>query len=208
MTPTKAMVLWDAPVGLRVGMSVIGSAAGCCVKKIFYGREKLLRSRAYNIDGLGRSEGWDMEPLFSRAQEVRDLTEDELWDLYARLRYFTHKRYGWLQQRVSGGVDLDALIQDAILDVITGMRKSPPHVPLFILLCQTIRSKASHLWEKEKGRLSIEGWQKTHSPAVLEYLVRDFSSEHPHLLRPTEPSDQQAIYSQLCNKILDRKSVV
>ena len=144
-----------------------------------------------------------METVGSRAQEVRDLTEDELWDLYTRLRYFTYKRYWWLEDKIVGGTDLDALIQDAILDVITGARSSPSHVPLFMLLCQTIRSKASHLWEKEKKRLSAEGRQTTNSPALLEYLLRTFSGERPYLLRPAEPSDQQTIYNQLCNKILE-----
>jgi DNA-directed RNA polymerase specialized sigma24 family protein len=141
-----------------------------------------------------------MDTPVSRAQEVRDLTEDELWDLYTRLRYFTYKHYWWLQVKIVGGIDLDALIHDSILDVMTGVRSSPPEVPLFMLLCQTIRSKASHLWEKEKRRLSIADWQEANPPAPLEYLLRNLSAEHPYL-RPAEPSDQQTIYNQLCNRI-------
>jgi hypothetical protein len=108
-----------------------------------------------------------------------------------------------LEDKTVGGTDLDALIQDSILDVITEKRRAPPSVPLFLLLCQTIRSKASHMWEKERRRLSPEGWQVTNSPVLLEYLLRNLSDEHPHLFRAAEQSDQRTVYNQLCNKILE-----
>ena len=71
------------------------------------------------------------------------------WEaIWKRLRRFAH-RYYWLPAKVRG-VDLDDLVQEAILDTISGDRHLPPNVELVTFLCQVIRSKAYNLLKKKE----------------------------------------------------------
>lgn len=81
----------------------------------------------------------------------------EDWEaIWKRLRRFAHKYYYWLPARVRG-VDLDDLVQEAILDTISGKRHLPPDVELVTFLCQVIRGKAYNLLKKkESSVVSLE----------------------------------------------------
>lgn len=143
-----------------------------------------------------------MRSLSPRAREFQDLSDEELRDLYKRLRLFTYKHYGWLRHNLTEGSDLDSLIQDAIADVFTGVRGAPPDLSLFTFLCQTIRSKASHLWEKEKKLHYVKEMPEIQSAATLEQLLSGLSTENSYSSQMSGGSDRQAMYNQLCEQIL------
>ena len=124
-------------------------------------------------------------------QEVLELLTEEDWrEIWKRLRYFTYKYYSWLPLKVRGA-NLDELIQDAIVDTITGRRQWPADVNLVTFLCQVIRSKASHMLEKESKVVSIEDISPSHlsTPAEPSYLIRQ------------EEKEKQAACEQLCERM-------
>src|SRR5690242_398747 len=142
-----------------------------------------------------------MRSLSPRAQEFQDFSEEELLDLYKRLRLFTYKRYGWLPHHLAG-VDLDDLIQGAIADALTGVRQAHPDVPLFTFLCQTIRSKASHLWEKEKHFRRGNETSEAQDAVTLDHLLGGLPVENPLSSKTSGASDRQVFYNQLVKQIL------
>jgi DNA-directed RNA polymerase specialized sigma24 family protein len=127
-----------------------------------------------------------MRVLASNIEEVLDRYTEEDWDdVWKRLKRFSHKYFG------GRGLDLDALIQDAILDVIVRKRHWPLGVDFVTLLCQIIRSKASHLSKRESLFMSIEGVPALRLPASEETLY----------LARRESEERQLAYSKLCSKI-------
>lgn len=129
-----------------------------------------------------------MSALVTKIQEVPD---QEDWEaLWQRLRRFTHKYYHWLPAKVRG-IDLDDLVQGAIADVIAGGRYRPPDVELVTFLCQVVRSKASHILEKERRVVSIEEVSPTHLRIPCGSPYTD----------DLEDARRQAAYQQLCNKL-------
>lgn len=129
------------------------------------------------------------------------MTEADWKDLYKRLRLFAYMNYGWLQAKI-GGLDLEEVIIESIEDVYFGARQWPvidtqgrdKQITLCVFLCQTIRSKVSHILEKEKRKI---------------YLDEDPEDEqqefHAQLMaaHTTQATDQQVIYGELCEKLLD-----
>lgn len=132
-----------------------------------------------------------MEVLSSTIKEVFTLFTKEDWaDLWKRLRYFTYSHYAWLPSKISGGLDLDDLIQDAIVDAVMGRRQWPPDVKLVTFLCQVIRSKVSHMLEKESSRLKF-----------IEEISDPTSTSNQQYLPQSGDAHQQLTYDELCNKI-------
>ena len=139
------------------------------------------------------------------------LTEDDWRHLYNRLRYFAYKKYGWLQKHSS--LDIETIIQDAIVDTVLGVRRWPPvdeqgnekDLDLFIFLCGTVRSKISHVLQADKKKLSIEEMlsvkkasEENRSDSVDVLLYEAFQQVSS---AQDEDSNQQAIYNELCNKL-------
>jgi hypothetical protein len=130
------------------------------------------------------------------------MTEDEWRDLYKRLRLFTYKNYGWLRTRVEG-LDLDSLIQDAIGDTIIGIRQWPvigadgevKDISLCVFLCQTVRSKVSHILEHEKNNVRID--------VPDNHPLRLTLHTSLHKTRAGEGSDDLAIYKEMGQQLLD-----
>jgi hypothetical protein len=100
--------------------------------------------------------------LSPKARRVLNrMTEEEWKDLTNRLLYFTYRNYGANLKRLAFPVD--ELVQDAIGDLLTGARMWPPvdsfgnekEVSLFVFLCNTIRSKVSHLFQKSKRQTYV-----------------------------------------------------
>ena len=132
-----------------------------------------------------------MSALVTDTQDVLDRDWEEIWK---RLRRFAHKYYYWLPARVRG-TDLDDLVQEAISDTICGTRHLPPDVELVTFLCQVIRSKASHLLEKESRVVPIEQIPQIHRLLTAGMPQIDYLEE----------ADKQAIYQRMCHKL--RESV-
>ena len=134
---------------------------------------------------------------------IAHMSEDEWRDLYKRLLLFSHKKYGQLQTRV-GGLDLESVILDAIEDTFFGIRRWPvvdadgkiKNISLFFFLCQTIRSKVSHILEQEKIKAPIDDESENHS-------LRLISQSPIRRVQLCESSDELAIYNELGQQLLE-----
>lgn len=143
-----------------------------------------------------------MRELSTRGRRVLDeMTEPEWEDLWKRLRVYTYKNFG---PRIKDRVKLDEVIQDAIEDTYFGNRRLPPDVNLTAFLCETIRSKISHLLEKEKNKISIEGFSRSQQQSSSAVLTLN-PSEYPGLTTRNEEAYQSVVYEELCDQI--RRSV-
>jgi hypothetical protein len=49
--------------------------------------------------------------------------------IWKRLRLYAIHNYGWTQSTVGVGLDLEAIVQEAILDTLTGVRRLSGAVP-------------------------------------------------------------------------------
>lgn len=136
------------------------------------------------------------------AREFFDsLSLDQWGELRNRLRHFTYKKYGWLSKHIRG-LNLDEIVLDAIEDTYFGIRQWPleenrnKDVSMFVFLCQTIRSKVSHLVEQENKKLPINDILDEGRPESLSHIRQI-------VLKSNEQSDQQAIYNALCRLIIE-----
>jgi hypothetical protein len=143
-----------------------------------------------------------MKALSPLSQEyIVRMTEEEWRDLYKRLRLFSYKKFGMLQT-VVGGLDLEAVILDSIEDTFFGVRRWPvvgedgriKNISLCVFLCQTIRSKVSHILEQEKNKVPIEE-AETHP-------LRLTSQTTLRSVRAGEGADELAIYNELGQQLL------
>jgi len=129
------------------------------------------------------------------------MTEAEWKDLYKRARLYAYMNYGWLQAKI-GGLILDDVIIEAIEDIFFGARQWPvidkqgrdKKVSLCVFVCQTIRSKVSHILEKEKRKIYLdESGEDEHS----EFLAEMMKAQRVY------GADQRVIYNQLCERLLE-----
>jgi hypothetical protein len=143
------------------------------------------------------------------------ITQEQWIEMWLKLRLHARKRYFWLSQRL--GEDLDEIVHQAILDTMNRERQWPPidartgemrkDVNLFSFLCEVVRSKASHLWKREKQRLSID----TSNPAqdteefnqeFVDHLLNESAKKYPHLVR-LDDTQSNLIYNDVSDKMLD-----
>lgn len=143
-----------------------------------------------------------MEASSPLAQDYLARMNEADWkDLYKRLRLFAYMNYGWLQVKV-GGLELEEVITEAIEDLYLGTRLWPvvdkqgrdKQVSLCVFLCQTIRSKVSHILEKEKRKIYLDENPEDENPNFYDQLM---------LAQTIQGTDQEVIYSQLCEKLLE-----
>lgn len=146
-----------------------------------------------------------MKALSPLSQEyIAHMTDDEWKDLYKRLRLFAYKKYGSLQMRV-GGLELESVILDAIEDTFFGIRRWPvvdadgkiKNISLCFFLCQTIRSKISHILEQEKIKASIDNEDSEN------HSLRLISKTPLRSVQANESSDELAIYNELGQQLLE-----
>lgn len=129
------------------------------------------------------------------------MTEAEWKDLYKRARLYAYMNYGWLQTKI-GGLVLDDVIIESIEDIYFGARQWPvldkqgqdKKISLCVFVCQTIRSKVSHVLEKEKRKIYLDENAEGERSEFLAELMR---------AQTTQGTDQRAIYQQLCERLLD-----
>jgi DNA-directed RNA polymerase specialized sigma24 family protein len=140
-----------------------------------------------------------MRELSKQGREaLSKLTDTGRVDLYKRLRFYAYRNFS---RKVQGRFDLlDEVIQEAIVDTYFGKRHLPPDVDLTAFLCETVRSKVSHILEKEKNKISIEEVEEAERQTSYSKSI-EASIEGSHL----ENSYQVVVYKELCNGI--RKAV-
>jgi DNA-directed RNA polymerase specialized sigma24 family protein len=125
-----------------------------------------------------------------------------LEELWRKLRLHTHAKFGYLVRR---RFNLDEVVLEAIEDTYFGERQLPPDVDLFFFLSQTIRSKVSHLLEKEKRRrkwnLSFEEVEVT-QPQV--HLSKPFGlpEQRPQFAERNVEAYRGVAYQELCGRIV------
>ncbi len=117
-------------------------------------------------------------------------TEDEWRDVINRLRRIAYKHYYWLPVKVRGA-DLDGLINDTLVDTLTGKRLRPPGVNLVTFLANVLRSKINHLLEREKKVVSLEDMSLARPGTAVE---------SPYLVRPEEKERQEA-FRRMCERL-------
>jgi hypothetical protein len=121
-----------------------------------------------------------MRNLGPTSNSLSRLSQEEWEELWRRLRLYTWKRFRWLNDRT--GEDLDAIAHQAIVDTWTGKRRWPPlnrltglendKVTLFVFLCETVRSLVSHVWEREKVRISFDDAPSSYSLNDREFIEK------------------------------------
>ena len=143
-----------------------------------------------------------MKTFSPKGRRILDeLTQTEWENLWKRLRLYTYKNFAY---KVRDRFNLDEVIQEAIEDTYFGNRRLPPDVNLTAFLCETVRSKVSHLLEKEKNKISIEDLKGIQQQTSFALLTENIS-EYPQLIYRKEEGYQRVMYEELCSKI--RKSV-
>ena len=157
--------------------------------------------------------------MAERSELLSSMAEEELVDLYNRLRLFTYKRYYWLRDRPN--LDLEGIIQEAIIDTLQGNRRWPPagkdtvevkQISLFVFLCNVIRSKVSHACEREKRQVSLESIQENTSlpepqpedstDRVHEALLHESANDYLNLVSREDPH-RQLLRKEVTAKMLD-----
>ena len=129
------------------------------------------------------------------------ITEADWKDIYKRVRAFAYGNFGWLQKRI-GALDLEEVITEAIEDTYFGTRRWPvldkqgqdKKVSLVTFLCQTVRSKVSHILEKEKRKVYLEDGPEDERS--------QFQAQSP-TAQTIQNIDEEVIYYQLCEKLLE-----
>ena len=122
---------------------------------------------------------------------LKDISDEEWLEIWKKLRTFIRKKYWYLEKRL--GLDLDDIVQQAILDTLDGRRTWPPadkEVEIVPFLCEVIRSIVSNNFAKAEN--NVLTWPSDHS-SILEDRNRD---DH----QPQLP-DEQAITKEFIEKV-------
>jgi DNA-directed RNA polymerase specialized sigma24 family protein len=141
------------------------------------------------------------DPLSPIAKQIFGRMKEAEWqDLRNRLVYFAYRNYAEGHRNL--GYHLDELVQDAIVDVITGVRQWPPvdesgnekQIDLFVFLCQTVRSKVSHVAKKKAREIQLG------NSASLDLL-----SDRLSILPGSEEDepDRHVIYAEFSHRLLN-----
>lgn len=145
---------------------------------------------------------------------LASVTREQWVELWTKLRLHTWKRYYWLSERL--GENLDEVAHQAILDTMRGIRRWPPSnavtgetrrdVSLFTFLCEVVRSNVSHIWEKEKRRVSIDSFDSTidgkeNNQKFIENLLNESTKKYPHLVS-RDDSESIVIYNLITEQML------
>jgi len=144
---------------------------------------------------------------YSGKEYLSRLTEEEWIDIWKRLRLFTYRNYRWITLR--SGLDLDEVILDAIEDVYFGKRHLIPNISIVVFLCAVIRSKISHIWERERKKVSIDRLREEEmdserfSSEVFDTIFDTLLEGQSSLRFQRVESDQQTVYNELVTRILE-----
>jgi hypothetical protein len=146
---------------------------------------------------------------------LASITEEQWAEVWLKLRLHVWKRYYWLHKRL--GENLDDIAHQSILDTMNGKRRWPPIDPgttevrrdigLLSFLCEVARSKVSHIWAREKKRVSIDSYDSTDDSEefntnFIDHLLNESAKKFPHLLRPDD-TEAVVIYNRVSAKMLD-----
>lgn len=145
---------------------------------------------------------------------LASITKEQWVEMWAKLRLHTWKRYYWLNARL--GENLDELAQQAILDTMNGTRRWPPidartgearaDISLFSFLCEVVRSNVSHIWDREKRKLSIDTFNQDEElqefdQKTINNLLNNAAKKYPHLVS-TADTESTVIYNLITEKML------
>jgi DNA-directed RNA polymerase specialized sigma24 family protein len=97
------------------------------------------------------------------------ITEEQWAEIWQRLRLHAWRRYKYIHQKL--GLDLDDVVQQAIVDTLQGARRWPSEkVDIFSFLCGVVKSIISHQLEQEKRKLSIDSGETDSSISNAEMI--------------------------------------
>jgi RNA polymerase sigma factor (sigma-70 family) len=153
------------------------------------------------LEMIGGSVPQEPNPLAS-------ISEDEWITTWKKLRLFAHTRYRWVEHK--SGVDVEDVIQKAIVDTIEGRRRWPHEkTSLFFFLAQVVRSEISHRLARERKTISLDSFSKAADNESLdsestadsiEILLRETSGLTDNRV---EDAESRAISNELNKKLFD-----
>jgi DNA-directed RNA polymerase specialized sigma24 family protein len=126
------------------------------------------------------------------------LTEEEWVEIYNRLLLYTYRKFGYLQNQLKAGIDLDGVVHESILALLADKRRLPEGLDVFIFLCGVIRSKVDAIKKSAEERRRI----------IIELNDIDTQIEYPSVLvynnlpgSNHQASDQQVRYNETVHQI-------
>jgi RNA polymerase sigma factor (sigma-70 family) len=131
----------------------------------------------------------ETNPGMSRS--LKDISEWEWTQIWQKLRIFIRRKYGYLEKQ--SGLDLDDIVQQAILDTLEGKRTWPPKnkdVSIVTFLCWVIRSNITNYLNKAENK--VLAW-----PSDRKSITED---DHPRT-QQSELPDQLAISEELLERV-------
>lgn len=146
---------------------------------------------------------------------LASVTREQWVEVWAKLRLHTWKRYKWFHDRF--GEDLDEIAHQAILDTMRGTRRWPPidarngevrgDISLFSFLCEVVRSNVSHIWDREKRKVSIDSSNSTNDSEEFEQkfidnLLNATAKKYPHLVN-RDDVESIVIYNRITEQMLE-----
>jgi hypothetical protein len=102
-----------------------------------------------------------------------------------------------------------------MVDTWTGKRRWPPidrltglennKVTLFVFLCETVRSLVSHVWEREKARVSFDETSSSDSLNDREFIEKVLGATYERNAFYATPDEVEALadYSKLTRRMLE-----
>lgn len=143
----------------------------------------------------------------SRAQDLKSATEETALEIINKAMFYANKRFKWVEQKIPG-VDLRDIVHESYIDVLQGVRSGPSELPVVVLVCNTVKSKVSHLWDKERRRLVQkelqEGDYDDHANTQVELITDQLREAQRYMVQTAGRSDEQMIYNELCKIILEK----
>jgi len=142
----------------------------------------------------------------SERSPIHRITDAQWEELRLKLQIYAWRKCRWLRDLT--GIDLDDLVQQAIVDTYTGKRRWPPidpttgeertDVSLFAFLCQTVRSLASHDLRRPR-KVDIGGTSASNedSPTEPAYV----GAGNPFFLKSSD-IERAAEFTNLTDKML------
>ena len=146
---------------------------------------------------------------------LASVTREQWVELWAKLRLHTWKRYRWLHERL--GEDLDDVAHQAILDTMRGTRRWPPidardggvrgDVSLFSFLCEVVRSNVSHIWERERRKVSVDAPglandREESEQKFIDSVLNASAKKYPHLVG-RDDGESRVIYNLVTGRMLE-----
>ena len=130
-------------------------------------------------------------------EALNSLSEEEMLDLYNRLRFYARFMYGWFR------TDFDDIVQEAIVAALSGRRnwtvKDDLPIPPLQFIKGIIRSNISHEFDKKYTEVLLEDNEERGLNEIWDWIITKKSGGWRS---PEDAANIEATYHILCRDIL------